>query len=135
MTNSAPGLSFHHLALRASDYDKTVAMYQALGMRELYAWGEGDARICMLGIDGGGGIEVFAGAADRYPAEGRFQHFALSVRDIDATYAAALAAGFAPRQAPREDVLRTRPVGTPVRVAFVRGPDNESLEFLQTREA
>jgi len=118
----------HHVALRASDYEKSLKMYTALGLTVRYEWGEGDGRICMLST-GGGMIEIFAGSGDRYPAEGRFQHLALEVEDVDAAYALALEAGFTVKELPREGALRTKPVPVPIRLGFVSGPDGETVEF------
>jgi len=42
---------FHHIALRAKDYDKTFEFYtKALGFTPKLSWGEGDSRAAMLDI-------------------------------------------------------------------------------------
>ena len=41
------GMGFHHMALYVSDFDKSLAFYQKLGMKVYTAWGQGDSRIAL----------------------------------------------------------------------------------------
>lgn len=133
MSNSViRGMGFHHLALKASDYEKTVNFYKALGMKPVVEWGENDNRIMMIDVGDGGRLEIFAGCGDGYPAEGRWQHFALCVQDVVAAYNTALEAGAESVTPPTVMNLDdARPSRMTIQVAFVKGPDGEQIEFFK----
>ena len=40
------GMGFHHIGLKAADFQKSVAFYKALGLKEVVGWGEGEKEIC-----------------------------------------------------------------------------------------
>ena len=129
------GMGFHHVALRTTNLDKSLAFYKALGMKEIVRWGEGPMEIVMLDIGDGGRLEVFANRGVDYPAEGRWQHFAVSVEDVEAAYELALSLGaksfIAPKYVQIDDA---KPEPITIWIAFVEGPDGEQLEFFkQTR--
>lgn len=124
-------MGFHHVALKCSDIDKSLAMYRALGMTEVVRWGEGEKLVVMLDIGDGGRIELFANGSDEFAENGKWQHFALKVDDVDAMYASALAAGFEPHIAPKTVPLPSTPPDVTINVAFVKGPDGEQLEFFR----
>ncbi len=125
------GMGFHHIALRCQDIAKSLTMYQALGMTEVARWGEKEGLIVMLDIGDGGRIELFADGSDAYAEQGKWQHFALCVEDVDVAYATALAAGFKPFTPPKTVPLPSTPAGMTIRIAFVQGPDNEQVEFFK----
>ena len=129
---NAPG--FHHIALRASDFEATLRFYQdGLGFVRTFGWGEGDGRAAMLDTGDGNYLEVFAGgkrAAGEEAPEGALLHFALRTSDVDGDYARALAAG-ARSQVEPKDVLIAGEYPVPVRLAFVVGLDGEVIEFFQ----
>lgn len=87
------GMGFHHISLKARDYDKSVEFYKALGLKQYIEWGSGDKRISMFDLGDGGMIEIFSEKDMPYPEEGRWQHLALSVRDVDEALNTALSAG------------------------------------------
>ena len=130
-----PGMGFHHVALRTTDLEKSLAFYKALGMKEIVRWGEGEMEIVMLDIGDGGRLEVFANRGVDYPAEGRWQHFAVAVDDVVAAYELALSLGAKPAIAPKiVPIDGAKPAPITIQVAFVEGPDGEQLEFFkQTR--
>jgi len=126
------GKGFHHVAIRARDFDASVKFYtEGLGFKEKIAWGEGDRRAVML--DGGNGnyIEIFAGGTDVPKPEGTYLHLALRTADCDAAIARARAAGAEVTVEPKDVVIQSRPAPTPVRLAFCKGPDGELIEFFQ----
>jgi len=129
---TAPG--FHHIALRAFDFEATLRFYQdGLGFTRAYGWGEGVGRAAMLDTGDGNYLEVFAGgerSPGEEPPEGALLHFALRTADVDAAYARALAAGGRPHVEPK-DVTIAGDYPVPVRLAFVRGLDGEVIEFFQ----
>ncbi len=143
----APASGFHHVAIRATDFDRTIRFYiEGLGFRvhhEFAVPGRID-RAAFLDAGDGRYVEVF-GQGSNVQSEGRRRrdgeertegallHFCLRVTDTEAAYARALAAGGAPRVAPRTATLGQDPL-VEVRIAFVTGPDGEVIEFLQSAQ-
>jgi len=125
------GVGMHHIALLASDFDKTVKFYkETLGMAPYLSWGVGNGRAMMIDIGNGVFIEVFAGGK-KDPPEGAYVHFALSTDDVDAAFKAAIDGGAAVHIEPMETVIEGREKTQPVRIAFVKGPDGEVIEFFK----
>ena len=147
MSASATTRGFHHVAIRAVDFDATVAFYtQGLGFRVHYEFavpGRID-RAAFLDTGDGRFIEVF-GAGSTVQAEGRRRrpdeertegallHFCLRVADVEAAYGKALAAGAVSRVEPRTAQLGGTPPAE-VRIAFVTGPNGEVIEFLNSAQ-
>ena len=131
-TNEAiGGGGFHHIALKAKDFDKSVEFYtKVLGFREKIRWGSGDKRAIMLDTGDGSCLEVFAGGADA-PA-GMLLHFALRTSDCDAAVERVRAAGVEITMEPKSLDIPSDPI-TPVRIAFCKGPDGEQVEFFQSK--
>ena len=125
------GMGYHHIALKASDFDKTVEFYKSLGLKERVTWGKDDARAVMLDMGDGGCIEIFAGGEKRERVDERFLHLAFRVEDVDSAYETAIKSGATSMCEPYE---ASPPDAVPVikmRVAFVYGPDGEMLEFFK----
>ncbi|MDO4608684.1 MAG: VOC family protein [Clostridia bacterium] len=122
---------FAHVALRCKDIDKSIEMYKSLGLKEVIRWGEGEKLIVMLEMPSGDRIELFANGGDFYSENGKWQHFAVSVDNVEAAYNAALEAGFKSQTPPKIAPLDSKPYKTTLNVAFVTGNDNESLEFFK----
>lgn len=126
------GGGFHHVAIRARDFDATVRFYtEALGFKEKISWGEGPKRATMLDAGDGNYLEVFAGGSDGPKPEGAILHFALRTDDCDAALARARAAGAQVTMEPKGVDIPSTPTMTPVRIAFCKGPDGEIIEFFQ----
>lgn len=124
-------LGFHHIALRCADIEKSLEMYQALGMTEKVRWGENESLIVMLDIGNGSIIELFADGGSKYAAEGKWQHFAMTTDNVEKAYETALKAGFTPLTAPKTVPLNSSPEKMEITVAFVKGPDGEQVEFFK----
>ena len=122
---------FHHIGLKCADIEKSIAMYEALGMKEVRRWGEGAKTVVMLDIGDGGCIEMFADGSDEFSANGKWIHFALKVTDTVAVYQKALEIGFTSKMEPKIVSLATKPEPTPIHIAFVCGPDGEQVEFFK----
>lgn len=135
MTNNvAPGTSFHHIAIKCTDFDKSQKFYtEALGMNSVLNWGEGDERGCMMDIGGGSYVEIFAGGEKTDAPENSVIHFCLLVEDCDLYYKRALDAGCKSKDEPFDLVINAKEKDLPIRIAFVYGPDNEVIEFFQYR--
>ena len=136
--NVIKGLGYAHMAIAAKDFDKSLAFYKALGLTVYTQWGEGDSRIALLDMGDGSLVELFAkpdlntervaGPADGNP----FLHFAFSAQNVDEAYRIALEAGATPIKPPAEMPLQSHPLRLTLRIAFVRGPSGEELEFFKT---
>ncbi|WP_166244860.1 VOC family protein [Paenibacillus turpanensis] len=126
------GGGFHHVALRANDFEATVAFYkQGLGFKERFGWGEGDKRVVLLDTGDGNYLEVFAGGTGEIRPEGAFFHIAFRTTDVEKAVQSAVAAG-AEVTVPTKDVVLGNNPETPVRIAFVKGLNGESIEFFQS---
>jgi glyoxylase I family protein len=141
----APG--FHHVAIRAVDFDETIRFYtEGLGCRVHFRFSvpERIDRAAFLDTGDGRFIEVF-GQGSTVQAEGRRRqpneertegallHFCLRVADVEASFLRALTAGAEPRVAPVTRQLGTDPL-VEVRIAFVTGPNGEVIEFMQSEQ-
>jgi glyoxylase I family protein len=142
---TAPG--FHHVAIRAVDFDETVRFYtEGLGFRVHFPFavpGRID-RAAFLDAGDGRFVEVFGPGStvqaegrrrkpDEERTEGAVLHFCLRVADTDASYARAMAAGAVSRVEPGTRRLSEVPV-VDVRIAFVAGPNGEVIEFMQSEQ-
>jgi len=122
---------FHHIALKASDFDKTVNFYKSLGLKERVHWGEDDKRAVMLDMGDGGCIEIFAGGENRERVDERFLHLAFRADDVDAAYETAMNSGATSKYAPYEASPPDAVPPIKMKVAFVYGPDGELIEFFK----
>jgi glyoxylase I family protein len=141
MSGRSISAGFHHVAVRAVDFDATVTFYtEGLGCTVHYEFsvpGRID-RAAFLDAGDGRYIEVFGTGSTvqaegrrrqpgEEPTEGALLHFCLRVADVDASYARALAAGGVTRVAPRTAALGGEPPA-----AFISGPNGEVIEFLNS---
>lgn len=131
-TRPVKGPGFHHIAFKAVDYDKTLGFYEeAFGFKRAYGWGSGDGRAAMIDIGDGNYIEVFAGGKPLTdPNAGPLLHFAIRVDNVDAAFARAVKAGAEVQMEPKDVALQGDYVVN-VRIAFVKGPGGEVIEFFE----
>ncbi len=138
---------FHHVAIRAVDFDEAIRFYtDGLGFRVHFPFsipGRID-RAAFLDTGDGRFVELF-GPGSAVQAEGRRRepnedrtegallHLCLKVADTDASYARAMAAGAQSRIEPRTVRLSEAPL-VEVRIAFVTGPNGEVIEFMQSEQ-
>jgi len=122
---------FHHVAFRVKDFDETVRFYKdGLGLKERLAWGEGEGRGIMLDAGNDNCVEIFAGGKSA-PVEGTITHFALRTADCDAALKRAQAAGATVTVEPKSVKIPARTGPFSIRIAFVRSPGGELVEFFQ----
>jgi glyoxylase I family protein len=125
------GGGFHHVAMKARDFDASVRFYtEGLGFRKVLSWGEGDKRAVMLDTGDGACLEIFAGGPPEPRPEGAVVHFALRSSDPDAAIQCARQAGAVVTMEPKDVDIPSNPP-TPVRIAFCKGPDGEVIEFFK----
>lgn len=137
--NIVKGCGITHIALRTTDIERTIKFYtEALGFTVKARWGEGDGRIAMLDTGDGTILEVFhAGEVmEKCPETkaGEWFHLAFSVEDADFAFERALKYGAKEKTAPKNVDIQAVPTVMPVRIAFVYGPDGETIEFFQHRD-
>ncbi|MBS13610.1 MAG: glyoxalase [Gemmatimonadetes bacterium] len=125
------GGGFHHVAIRAYDFDASVKFYtEVLGFTEKIAWGEDRGRAVMLDTGDGNYLEIFANGEEGSKPEGAIIHFALRTNDVDGVIAKARSAGCEVTVEPKDLTIQSRPAPTPLRLAFFKGPDGEIIELL-----
>jgi glyoxylase I family protein len=130
------GCGFHHIALRARDFDRSLAFYtEGLGFRAAHGWGEGDSRVVLLDLGDGNYLELFASRPGQVPDEAAaeatqgwpFFHLALRSDDVDADTERVRALGATITVEPKTVHLGDPPRA--LRIAFFLGPDGEVLEL------
>ena len=137
------GGGFHHVAMKANDFDATLAFYtEGLGFRRTYGWGSDDrpgggvdSRAALLDTGNGSYLEVFGGGkgADEPAPEGVVLHFALRTSNADEALERARAAGAVVTVEPKT-VCVQGDRALDFRIAFVRGLNGEIIEFFQNDE-
>ena len=122
-------MRFLHAMLRVSDPKATIRFFNLLGLEERRRMDNEAARytLIFLGVPGddGGEVELTVNWDEAGYGGGRnFGHLAYQVDDIYETCARLSEAGVTINRPPRDG-----------RMAFVRSPDNISIELLQKGEA
>lgn len=127
------GCAFHHVALKVSDFEKSLKFYtEGLGFEVFRTWKNAQgSNIALIDMGSGEYFEIFADGektehAD--PKAGEFFHLALKADDPKAAFERALEYGGVPHIEPKEMALPSNPP-LPVALAFVKGPDGEQIEF------
>jgi lactoylglutathione lyase len=122
-------MRFLHSMLRVSDPDATIHFFNLLGLEERRRMDNEPGRFTLifLGVPGdeGGEVELTYNWDEQGYAGGRnFGHLAYQVDDIYQTCQRLMDAGITINRPPRDG-----------RMAFVRTPDNVSIELLQNGDA
>ena len=118
-------MKFLHSMIRVSDPDATVRFFQLLGLEERRRMDNEAGRYALifLGVPGDDGGEVeltYNWDEGGYPGGRNFGHLAYQVDDIYETCQRLQDSGVTINRPPRDG-----------RMAFVRTPDNISIELLQ----
>src|SRR6476661_10263267 len=118
-------MRFLHTMLRVSDPDDAIRFFKLLGLEERRRMENEQGRFTLifLGVPGdeGGEVELtYNWDAQDYPGGRNFGHLAYQVDDIYETCRRLKDAGVTINRPPRDG-----------RMAFVRTPDNISIELLQ----
>ena len=125
------GLKYLHTMVRVLDLDKSIAFYQLVGLRETRRYENDKGRFTLVFMAPEGQLDApieltynWDGDAG-LPSDSRhFGHLAYEVDDIYATCAHLAANGVLINRPPRDGHM-----------AFVRSPDNVSVELLQKGES
>jgi lactoylglutathione lyase len=122
-------MKYLHTMIRASDPDESVRFFGLLGLQELRRYDNEGGRYTLIFLAAPGDeqaqIELTHNWDERGYDEGRnFGHIAYRVEDIYETCQRLMANGVTINRPPRDG-----------RMAFVRTPDNISIELLQAGDA
>ena len=118
-------MRFLHSMLRVSDPEQTIRFFNLLGLQERRRMDSDAGRFTLifLGVPGdeGGEVELtYNWDAQSYAGGRNFGHLAYQVDDIYETCQRLMDAGVAINRPPRDGHM-----------AFIRSPDNISIELLQ----
>jgi lactoylglutathione lyase len=124
-------LRYLHTMVRVADLEASMAFYALLGLKEIRRYDSEAGRFTLVYLAADGQPETPLELTfnwdgdDGLPSDSRhFGHLAYEVDDIYAMCAALQAAGVVINRPPRDG-----------RMAFVRSPDNISIELLQAGAA
>ncbi|WP_422377650.1 VOC family protein [Roseibium sp.] len=122
-------MKYLHTMLRVSNLDASIAFFKLLGFAETARYDEPEARFTIVMMAPPGGEDTPVELTWNYDPEDLgearfFGHLAYEVDNIYETCASLQAAGVTINRPPRDG-----------RMAFIRTPDNHSIEFLQKGEA
>lgn len=122
-------MKYLHTMIRVSDPDETLRFFETLGLREVRRSDNPEGRYTLIFLaapgDEAAQIELTHNWDETHYDEGRnFGHLAYRVDNIYAVCRRLMEAGVTINRPPRDG-----------RMAFVRTPDNISIELLQAGEA
>ena len=124
-------LKYLHTMVRVKDLDASIAFYKLLGLEETRRMDSEQGRFTLLFMSPPGQPECPVELTynwdgdDELPSDSRhFGHLAYSVSDIHATGQHLMDNGITINRPPRDG-----------RMAFIRSPDNVSIELLQEGDA
>ena len=123
--------AFLHTMIRVTDPDATIAFFELIGVREVRRYSSEQGRFTLIflaapGQEGVAEVELTwnwpdeDGKAETYTGGRNFGHLAYQVDDIYETCQRVMDAGHIVHRPPRDGHM-----------AFVRSPDNISVEILQ----
>lgn len=117
-----------HTMIRVTDPDATIRFFELLGLKELKRYDSEKGRFTLIFLAAPGDEEAQVELThnwdpEPYPGGRNFGHLAYEVDDVYATCQRLVEGGVTINRPPREG-----------RMAFVRTPDNISIELLQKGE-
>lgn len=117
----------HHIALKptAEQYAKTVEFYtQLLEMEVKKSWGDPQHPCLMVSCGGESCLEILIGESTA-SSGGALDHMAFATSKVDELVERVRQAGYEILTEPKDLEL----AGSPIRIAFCRGPLGETIEF------
>jgi lactoylglutathione lyase len=122
-------MKYLHTMIRVSDPEETVRFFELLGLREIRRYDNEAGRFTLIFLAAPGDedaqVELTHNWDEKGYSEGRnFGHLAYRVDDIYASCRKLMAGGVTINRPPRDG-----------RMAFVRSPDDISIELLQAGDA
>lgn len=131
--NKIKNCGLHHIAVQTSQLERSLFFYEeVLGMAVVVEAEILGQKLVHLDIGDGSYIELLSFSGEYREGEGvtnqgPFIHIALTTSDVDAAVAQVRQAGFEVTVEPKK--VKSR--GLKARFAFIRGPNNELIEFYQ----
>lgn len=129
------GGGFHHVAIRTRDFDRSLQFYCAgLGFEPRYAWGEPGKRATLLDTGDGNYLEIFERPEQTWAdSDAAILHMAFRSENVDRAIQVAREAGAEVTMEPRDVPIKCTSDYEPetFRIAFIKGPDGEVIEFFQ----
>lgn len=127
-------MKFHHIAIRARDYEASKEFYtEGLNARCYAQWKHPKGFMaCMMELNGGGIIEMLGSGGEPLPENfedrsGCYIHLALEVDDVEAAVAQAIRHGGL-----QKGDIKDSEVPSPMHIGTVYGPSGEIIEFLRS---
>jgi lactoylglutathione lyase len=125
MRDIGAGMKYLHTMIRVSDPDATIAFFELLGLKELKRFDSEQGRFTLIFLAAPGDeeaqVELTYNWDEKGYGEGRnFGHLAYAVDDIYESCQRLMDGGVTINRPPRDGHM-----------AFVRSPDNISIELLQ----
>jgi catechol 2,3-dioxygenase-like lactoylglutathione lyase family enzyme len=121
----------HHVAVRASDFDRTIAFYtEVIGLSLSATWQTDRGRAAFVEIVPGSYMEIFERPAEEIHGDPPILHFCLRTDDVVAMTERARAAGYPVGIEPKTLDIATSAGTKSLHLAFVDGPDGEQVEFM-----
>ena len=125
---------FHHIAIKAKDFDKTMALYtDVFGFKLMTKWGGTENPAAMLDIGNGDCLEIFSGRDYEVSEQPAYLHLAFRTNDAKGMFDKAIAAGLEVVEPAKDVTIEGDPLQLPVTIAFCKGLDGEIIEFFQSR--
>ena len=120
---------YHHIGLYAADAAKSLAFYtDGLGGKETFNFQMGGGgTIYLVDLGGGAVVEIIPKGEGKAESDPHWVHIAVATDDARGAFQKAVAAGAKVQSEPHDTTLGTMPVCN----AFVKGPDDEVIEFFQ----
>lgn len=134
-TNKILGGGFHHVALAAADFDRSVKFYcDVLGFTSAVTWGEKPHRAAMLDTGDGNYFELFERESSNLPPESVLLHVCIRCNDVKGIIERVRAAGMNVTMEPKAlEINSTNGRGKiPITIAFFKGPDGEIVELFDS---
>ena len=125
------GLGFHHISIATLKMEESLHFYcDVLGMQIAKETMIGERRLVQLNIGDGMLVEISDASADvkgSTPAALPLNHIGFATADLTGAVERVRAAGYPITVEPRR--ISAGPIQA--NLAFVKGPNNESIEFMQ----
>jgi catechol 2,3-dioxygenase-like lactoylglutathione lyase family enzyme len=126
----------HHIALKAHDWDASIAVYTALNFAVRLVWGAAGSRVAFLAAPDGTCLELFEPGAIAGPDvaglnfEEAIPHVCFRSADVDRDCAVAASLGMEVIWESQDRVVEVNGQPVEVRLCFLRGPSGEVVELI-----
>lgn len=121
----------HHIAVRAADFDRSLAFYtETLGLPLKATWLLRERRVAFVEIVPGSIVEIFERDPESFSGSPPILHFSFRTDDVSGMTERVRAAGFRVTTEPKDFPIETSAGPMALHLSFVEGPDGEVIEFM-----